>query len=78
MFRAVVQVTHYSRQGWDSYKDSYVENIEAKSVKRCKELAAEFIKRTEAHKGTGDFGIVLSSYTAELKSVEKYTILEEC
>ena len=77
MFRAVVKVTHYSKQGWDSYTETSEEFLEGVSIGACEKKAAAYIKSLSTAARIGDFGIVLSSQEAKLVRIEEFSIVKE-
>jgi hypothetical protein len=77
MFRGVVEVTHYTQQGFDSYADTSLDHVLGVSVEDCEKRANALIKLLKDSNRTGDFGISLSSYSAKLLSIEEFTVVKE-
>lgn len=76
MFRAVIEVNKYSRQGWDNYHDVYLVDVEASTKAKVKQLAEEEIEKINSDKGYGDWGMILDYKEAKLLRIEKYSVVE--
>lgn len=77
MIRAVVDVTKYTQQGWDSYKDTYQEYFEAPTGKEAEQLAWARVEELNSTEHKGDFNITLGSYDAKISHYESVEILNE-
>jgi len=77
MIRAVVQVTKYTQQGWDSYKDTYEETFEGPTKQAAESKAEAYVRYLNNTEHKGDFNITLGSYDAKIIRFESVEILNE-
>lgn len=77
MYRAIIEVEEFYRSGWDSYHYTYEVYTEAPTKEECKKEAEKKIKYYNEKSRKGDFGIVLQSYEAKLKHIEKFSVVKE-
>ena len=74
-FVTLVQITKNSQQGWDEYKNTTIERCEAKTLEESKNKADKLAKEYNSRESVGDFGIVLTSYSAKVLHTELVKIL---
>lgn len=71
MFRAIVLVEEFSRNGWDSESWDYEKSFSALTKKEAIGLAKRYISENTT-KSIGDFGITLNETKTSLLRVEEY------
>lgn len=72
-FKADIEITKFTRQGWDTYDDSSTITIEADSADALKEKINNYIGGKTSN-SKGDFGITLSDTSC--KVLRTYTASE--
>lgn len=75
MIRAVVEVTKYTQQGWDSYKNTYEEYFDRPTKELAESCAQDYVKQLNSTEYKGDFNITLGSYDAKIVRFEKVEYL---